>query len=391
MTEPMTGAAMILSIFRARRRPAPALLAALLLLLSGSSCSRGSSSESRGSEDGKTPVPIVEVTLTNVVRSDISEILPLSGTVSAPPNKDVRVSAQVAGRVAELKVAEGDRVQAGQLLARIDARPYHDQLVQAEGAISQARANLQNATLSRARNEDLLQRGIAARKEVEDARTQESVAKAALQQAEGALSLVKLQVARTALTAPFPGVVVKRFVNVGEQVDGTAGQPVIEVANLSQVELLVNVPGAYLPQFSAGRSIDLSSEAFPDQSFIGRVLTLPAAVDPATGAGTVRIGISNPKRLLRLGMFLTAQVPLVTHRGALVIPAPALYHNEDNQPLVYQVEGETAASVQVKPGIITRDRIEITEGLKEGETLILSGGYGLGDKAHIKVKGSTQP
>ena len=108
---------------------------------------------------------VADVTLTKVERGDISDVLTLSGTVSASPNNDIRVSSLVAGRIAEMKLAEGDHVTTGELLAQIDARPYQDQLTQAEAAIAQAKANLENATASRNRNEDLFQRGIAARKD----------------------------------------------------------------------------------------------------------------------------------------------------------------------------------------------------------------------------------
>src|SRR5437870_1652552 len=155
----------------------PAALASLVLSLTA--CSRKAASE--------TEEPAVaEVTLTQIKRAEVSQVLNLTGTIAALPNQDVRVSSLVPGRVAEMKAAEGDRVRAGQLVAQIDDRPIRDQLAQAEAAAAQARANLANATLARARNENLFERGIAARKDLEDARTQESVAAAALQEAEAA-------------------------------------------------------------------------------------------------------------------------------------------------------------------------------------------------------------
>src|SRR5208282_2259322 len=136
----------------------------------------------------------------------------LTGTAAALPNQDVRVSALVSGRIAGLTVAEGDTVKVGQILAKLDDRSYRDQLKQAEAAVQQAKANLDNANLSRARNEDLFQRGIVARKDLEDARTQESVANATLQQAEASVELARLQVARSEIASPINGVVAKRFV-----------------------------------------------------------------------------------------------------------------------------------------------------------------------------------
>ena len=283
-----------------------------------------------------------------------------------------------------MKVAEGDQVKSGELLAHIDARPYQDQLTQAEAAMAQAKANLQNAIASRARNEDLFQRGIAARKDLEDASTQESVAQAALKQVEAAVSLAKLQVARTAVNSPLDGVVVKRFVSVGEQVDGTAGQPIVEVANLNEVELVVNVPASYLSKLRRDEPLSLASDAFPDKTFAGRILAIPGAVDSGTNAGAVRIRLANPKGLLRLGMFLKTELPVATHQHAVFIPVPALYRDEENHRIVYVVAGDEATAVEVKTGIVTQEKVEILEGVKEGDTIVLTGGYGLGEKSKIK-------
>jgi RND family efflux transporter MFP subunit len=350
-----------------------------VLLLSAVGCSHSSSQDDA--------VPVVEVTVTHVERADISDTLTLSGTVIAPPNGDIRVSPLVAGRIAELSVAEGDRVEAGQVLARVDARPYQDQLTQAQAVEAQARASLENASLGYQRNQDLLQRGIAARKDVEDARTQESVARGALKQAEAAVALAERQVARTDVKSPLSGFVVKRFINAGEQVDGTAAQPVVEVANLDTLELLVNVPALYLGRLHAGERLNLSVDSFPDKTFAGHVVAIPAAVDPASGSGGVRIALANPGNVLRLGMFLKTELALETHRQALTIPVQSLYHDEQNHSVVYRVDGQNAIATPVKIGVTSSEKVEIVDGLKLGDTIVLTGGYGLGDKVRIEVKG----
>lgn len=354
---------------------------ASLMLLSAFGCRRTPSA------DDEKAAAMVEVTVTHVERADISDTLTLSGTIIAPPNRDIRVSSLVAGRIAELPVAEGDRVEAGKVLARVDARPYQDQLTQAQAAEAQARANEENATLSYQRNQDLLQRGIAARKDVEDARTQESVAKAILKQAETAVALAQLQVARTEVKSPLSGFVVKRFVSAGEQVDGTAGQPLVEVANLDTVELIANVPALYLSKLRAAEPLSLSLDALPDKTFAGHVIAVPVAVDPGNGSGAVRIGLANPEHLLRLGMFLKTEVALETHHQALVIPVQALYRDKQNRPVVYRVEGQDATATPVKIGVATSQKVEILNGVESGAAIVLTGGYGLGDKVRVDVKG----
>ena len=356
------------------------LLAAAAFTLGTTGCSSKPADDQSDDAAAKA-----EVTLTKVAREGISETLTLTGTAAALPNQDVRVSALVPGRIAALDVAEGDRVKAGQVLAMLDSRSYAQQIQQAKAAEQQAKANLDNAQLSTTRNEDLFQRGIAARKDMEDARTEQSVAAAALQQAEAALELARLQLGRTEITSPLTGIVAKRFVSVGEQVDGTAAQPIVEVANLDEIEFEGNAPSSYLVKIHAGEHVDLTAEAIAGQKFRGQVVAISPAVDPTTGVGLVRIRVPNSGGLLRMGMFLSAEIPIDTHARALVVPPQAIYRDEAGDSRVFVVSEDTATAVPVKIGIQTKDRVELLDGVKEGDTVILTGGYGLGDKAAVQV------
>ena len=360
-----------------------ALIVAVLLFPSCSKKSQGG--EGEDSEEGTANI-VAEVTVTRVGRADIQSTLSVSGTVSALPNQDVRVSSLVPGRVALMMVAEGDHVREGQVLAKIDDRPFRDQVQQAQAAVDQAKANLENSRLNLQRNETLLERGIAPRKDLEDARTQASVNKAALSQAEAALSLARLNLSRTEVRSPLTGMIVKRLLSVGEQVDGTAAQPVFEVASTAEVELFGNVSALYLDKVRVGQALQISTEAFPSKTFQSHVVAISPAVDPATNVGLVRIRMANGAGMLRLGMFLTAQVPLETHRNALVAPLEAVYRDQDGNPEIYRVQGEKAEAVPVKLGLETKDRVELLSGAQEGETIILGGGYGLPAQAKIKVK-----
>jgi RND family efflux transporter MFP subunit len=366
----------------------------LMLAFAGLLVSSGLAGCSHKATSAEDDAKAAEVTLTKVARQNISQTLTLTGTAAAPPNQDIRVSALVPGRIAELKVAEGDRVAAGEMVAKLDDRTFRDQLQQAEAAVEQAKANLDNAQLSRARNEDLFQRGIAARKDLEDARLQESVAQAGRRQADAALSLARLQLARTEIRAPIDGIVAKRSVSVGEQVDGTAAQPIVEVANLRQVEFLGNAPALYLAKLHAGEPVGVTTEAVPEKTFEGRVVAISPAVDPTTGVGLVRIRVPNPNGLLRLGVFLIAQIPIETHKNALVVPPDAIYRNEEGQNRVFVVNGDSANAVPVNLGIQNKDEVELLPGdegrVKEGDTIILTGGYGLEDKAKIQAKAGAE-
>ena len=279
------------------------------------SCVELRSRGQRWEEDaGGTTAEVTPVTVAKVTRGSISRTVALTGSVAAPPNRDIRVSALVPGRIAELNASEGDRIDSW-------ATGSADRRKQLPGPTPSGRSSsehkreptLENATLALARNESLVQRGIAARKDLEEATSAKGVAQAALQQAEAALAIAQLQLARTAIRSPISGTVVKRFVSVGEQVDGTAAQPIFEVANLSEVEINANLPPADLGRLRPGLMVRFSSDAFPGRTFSGRVIAISPAVDPATNTGLVRIGIANPGGVLRIGMFVSASLPIETH------------------------------------------------------------------------------
>lgn len=360
-------------------------LAAALVVLSSAACTRPRAAEDKEAAPEDAGASVAEVTITPVERADIRSALAVTGTISALPNQDVKVSSLVPGRIARLMVAEGDQVRQDQVVAQIEDRSYRDQLQQAEAAVEQAQANLENAGLNRDRNETLFKRGIAARKDVEDARTQMSVSQAALSQVQAQLALARLQLARTQARSPLPGTVVRRFVSGGEQVDGTGAQPLFEVANLRQAELYGNVPASYLGRIRVGETLNITTDAFPGRTFAGRVVAISPAVDSATNVGLVRIRMANPQGLLRLGMFLSAELPIETHSNALVVPPQAVYRDGQGRPRVYRVRGDQAEAAAVQLGIETHDRVELLSGVTEGETVILTGGYGLGDHARVKV------
>jgi RND family efflux transporter MFP subunit len=338
-----------------------------------------------GDEDESAQV-VAQVTVTKVSRSTVQQTATISGNVVAPPNKDVKLSALVAGRIETLTVSEGDRVRSGEILATIDSHTYDDQLRQSQAALQQADATVQNAQQNLKRNQTLFQRGIAAGKDLEDAKTQLAVTEAAQAQARAAEEAANLQVERTKIVSPLNGIVARRYVSIGEQVDGTGTQPIIEVANIAEVELAGSLPAAYLGKIHVGEAISIASESLQGKDFTGKIIAISPTVDPATNVGSIRIRIANPGGALKLGMYLNAQVPIETHQNALTVATGAIYHDEAGAAQVYEIHGDTATAVEVKVGIQTSDRVEILSGVKDGDTVILTGGYGLGDNSKIKIQ-----
>jgi membrane fusion protein, multidrug efflux system len=339
---------------------------------------------------GRTPpeeahepeMPTIVASTGLVARRLVVDELIVHGAVTAFPNDDVKVSSLVAGRLTAVLAAEGDAVSQGQVIAEIDRRPLEDQRRQVEATIAQSRAAAETARANLDRNQKLFARGIAAGKEVEDARAQLAAADASLEQATAALNTVARQLDLTSIRSPIDGSVVKRLVNVGEQVDGTANQAIAEIANIDRVELAANVPASQLSRIRIGHHVLVSAEAFPDRTFQGTVLAIAPAIDATTNAALVRVRIANAHRALRVGMFASARVQLEEHPDALVIPPAALVRDTAGAA-VYVVDGDTARRTPVQTGLEKSDAVEILSGLSEGQLILTSSVHGLGERVKI--------
>ena len=326
--------------------------------------------------------PTIAADVGAVTRRDLVEPLVARGAVVAMPNQDVKIAALVAGRVDSLSVAEGDWVKAGQTVAEIDPRPFVDQRRQAAAAVAQAAAAVENARLNLERTERLFQRGIAAGKEVEDARAQRAAADAALEQASASLDTADRQLSRAHVTSPIAGQVVKRLVSVGEQVDGTASEPIVEVANLDHVEIAAAIPSEHLGRVRVGQRAEVSSDAYPDRTFDGEIIAIAPAVDSATNTALARIRLANTGRLLKVGMFAQAQIGVSERKGVLTVP-PSAVSKSDDATAVYVVSGAIATRTKVTLGLETTEAVEITSGLTEGQKILTSAIHGLGERARL--------
>jgi RND family efflux transporter MFP subunit len=340
---------------------------------------------SRGGEDEETrapDVPTIAAETAKVERRTLVDELVVRGIIAAVPNEDVKVSALVPGRVNAVTVAEGDTVRQRQVIAELDRQPLDDQRRQAAAAAQQAKAQLENARLNLQRNQQLFDRGIAAGKEVEDAKAQLAAAEAALEQAAATLSTADRNLERAGVRSPISGQVVKRMVNVGEQVDGTAAQPIMEIANLDRVELAANVPSEYLPRIKIGQTAGISSDALGTGTLRGTVIAIAPAVDAATNAALVRLRIANAAHALKVGMYAEAHVALAEHHNALAVPPAALVRDQRGAA-VYVVTGDVAQRTEVKVGLEKPDAVEILSGLKDGDIVLTSSVHGLGEKAKL--------
>jgi membrane fusion protein, multidrug efflux system len=254
----------------------------------------------------------------------ITDAIELRGTVSPLPEKDAQVAAQVAGRLLQVLVREGDRVKAGQTVARIEAAALVDEARATEAAVARTRAELKNAQATSARVQRVFEHGIAARQEVDDATARADTTAAAQSEAEAAARRARRQVDRAIVRSPLPGVVVRIFRRPGELVDGTAATPILEVADPSRLELDADAMANDLVLLRKGQTAKITIGALPSAEWTGTVAAVSPAVDRNTGLGVARVelNLANASRP-PIGVLGTARVNAGQSRQTVVVPREA--------------------------------------------------------------------
>lgn len=340
------------------------------------------------------PAPL-EVRCEALTRRTLQTVVHLRGRVAAPPETDAIVSSAVAGRIASMHVVEGDSVAAGQLLAVVENPSLASDRDQAAAAVASARAAVRNAEQALEREQGLFELGIAARRAVEDAKATVATATAEFSSARARSELASRQLERAQVQAPFAGTVVKVMRRTGELVDGTPGTPIVQVADVSALQLACDVASTDLVHIERGATAEVHLDALVEPAIDGRIARVAPTVDPTTSLGQVRIALSPPPALagrLHIGMAGGATVD-AGQREALVVPPSALRRSQDGKDelvLCVPRDGGTVASpAEVSVGVRTRDWVEITEGASAGTRAVVDRALGLEDGAPIAPRGQS--
>jgi HlyD family secretion protein len=374
-----------------------------------------------------------EVRTEAVTRRDLVEVVTASGKIE--PKRKVDISADIMGRVIQVAVEEGQWVDKGALLLRIDPSQYQSAMRRAEAAVAQARAREAQARAQQlkaqndVRRSEMLAQGkeLISAQELDQARTSGDVAAAELQaarfavaQSQAALSEARDNLAKTVIVAPMSGRVTRLNIEEGETaVMGTMNNPgslLLTVADLSVMEAKIKVDETEVPNITIGDSASVRIDAFPDRAFSGRVTRIGNSAVQAAGAAAaadqqsvdfeVVITLDTPPPSLRPDLSATADVVTEARRGVLAVPIIALtVRDREGKKFKQADEGEEAAPalpaqeaadarerrtsevtgvfvvregkavwVPVEIGIAGDRYFEIRKGLRGGETVV-SGSY----------------
>jgi len=383
-----------------------------------------------------------EVRMEQVARRDLVSAVTASGKIEAKTSVDI--SADITGRIIRIAVREGDLVNKGQFLIQIDPAQYQAAVsrmqgvvASAEATLAQTRANLDQAERAWNRARQLTQLGpnLIAPEAAEQAQTSYQVAqanyqasRAQLDQSRASLQEARDNLSKTRLTSPISGRVVRLAVEEGEvAVPGTFSREtglLLTIADLSVILAKVQVDETDVVRLSANDSVQVTVDAYPDTSFLGRVTQIShsAKLTPTqTASGSndravdfdVEVTLDNPPRDVRPDLSCTARMVTDTRSRALSIPIIALTvrdhervpnenPNVDTTKLkrlgkeaegVFVVRDGAASFRPVKVGIAGDEYFEVVDGLREGETIV-AGTYqairDLKDGARVRAADTTK-
>lgn len=343
--------------------------------------------------------PPLTVGMTAAARQPLQEIVQVVGSLVGAAT--VEVVPQAGGRLLTLGVRLGDPVARGQRLATLDDRELREQLRQAEGSfevaqatIRQREADLSFAKTNLDRSRSLFERNLLPQQTLDDgearyqsAQAQLDLARAQLTQASARLDELRIQLANTNITSPVDGFVGRRYVDPGAFVSTNA--PVVQVVDISLVRLVVNLVERDLRRVLVGASGVVDVDAFPGERFQGRVARIAPVLDPATRTAEMEIEIPNPTRRLKPGMYARVSLTTSSKTEALVVPKSAIVDVSGRRGVYTVVDGK-AVFRPVQVGIEDADRIEITDGITEGESVISIGASSVRDGDAVLLEGQQQ-
>lgn len=310
-----------------------------------------------------TPVEVVKAA-TERVADQVKAL----GTLAA--NEQVPIASEVAGRIVAFHFREGQEVEAGAKLVDLDP-------VIARAELQQAQANLSLAQDVYDRSQTLVQRGAGTQVALEQATAQLAVARANVAAAETKLG-------QLTLSAPFKGIVGLRSTSVGTIIP--AGQAITTLTGLDPIKVDFSIPELFLSSVQTGQAVDVRVDAFPERRFVGEVYAIDPVVDAAGRAVRLRATIGNSDRTLRPGLFARVALTTAVRDDAIVVPEAALVASATGQEsAIYVVSEGRAAMKVVATGRRFDGKVEITEGVKAGDQVVVAGQVRLRDGARVTV------
>jgi len=326
------------------------------------------------------------VELAPVVHAAVNRELAVVGNLIG--DQTVSVVPRTAGRLMDIAVKLGDRVNRGQRIAKIEDEEILEQVRQAEAAfevakatIRQREADLELAKTNVERSRNLFQRQLLPQQTLDDAEAKYQSAQAALDlaraqntQSQARLDELRITQQNTIITSPVNGFVARRAVDPGAFV--SPNSPLVDVVDITRVRMVANIVEKDLKQIGVGDTARVQVDAFPGEDFMGRIARVSPVLDPSTRTAPIEVEIANPQYRLKPGMYARVGIVTESHPNALVVPTNAVVDVNGTRG-VYLSVNSVAAFHPVKIGIEGNERTEILDGVAIGDRVVTTGAAGL--------------
>ena len=354
------------------------------------------------------PHPVTVQTTPVVTTYPAQQYVVLNATGYVVAQRKAAIASKATGRLEWLGVAEGSRVKAGEVIARIDNRDVVAQEASAQAGVrnarallEQAEAELRDAARQQKRNEDLVAQGFVAQASVDTAkaRTERAAAgvagaRAAIAVAEANARNAQIAVDFTLIRAPFDGVIVSKSANVGDLVTPFSSAAdskgaVVSMADMATLEVEADVSESSLAKVSVGQPAEITLDALPDARFKGHISRMVPTVDraKATVMTKVRFDVIDPRVLPEMSAkvsFLSQEVSPEQQRPLLAV-SPEAVAARDGRSVVFVVRDGVAAEVAVTPGAKVGDVVAITGAVKSGDKVVLKPAPALHDGTPVST------
>ncbi|PID42152.1 MAG: efflux transporter periplasmic adaptor subunit [Proteobacteria bacterium] len=308
----------------------------------------------------------------------------LSAVGTVVPIKGATLTADSDGTIQEILYTPGSEVKAGEELIRFDTDVQKAQLNEAEVTLNRAKIAYKRAReLNRTRN--------ISRSDMDTAETN-------VQQAEARARYFRTVIARKTLRAPFAGKLGISHVSEGQYI--SRGTPIVSLQSLDPIYVHFSVPQKNLKDIKEGLKIKVTTDAYPDQVFLGRISAIDPEIDPATRSIRVQVTLDNPKQKLRPGMFVSLNISLDRTVNLIFIPATAvLYGSYGNSVFVIEEQqqsdqGQPGLQVRqqlVRLGIKQGDFVAVSDGLEAGTRVVSTGSFKLMPNMPVEIDNSLAP
>lgn len=345
-----------------------------------------------GSLGSAAPVRLTPATMVSPIRS--GAVMIASGYVVA--QRKAAVASKGTGRLVYLGVVEGDRVRAGQVIARIEDADVRAQLAQAQANLDLSRAELRDAERSLARERMLLDSNFTSQATYDAAESRLDRVKAGIAVAQAVLQSAQVALENTVIRAPFDGTVLTKNADVGEVVAPLAGgafskSAVVTIADLRSLQVEADVAESNLEAISPGQPVEIVVDAYPDVRYPGYVARIVPTADRAKATVQVKVAFRSydarvlPEMSAKVHFLPRPSRVAVDTQPVLVVPRTAVVER-NGRSVVFVVEGGRAVEVPVMVGRQVGSSVAIREGLRPGVEVVDSVGASLRGGAKVTVQ-----